>query len=131
VVQKLDYTIGISKDLSYPAQNRAITQSTSEEVTRMLVYDVDNILAQGTDKMPNYSIAAKTGTAQIAGPGGYSATDFLHSFFGYFPAYNPKFLIFMYTVKPQGVQYSSESLTNPFIDTVKFLINYYEVPPDR
>ena len=131
VVTAIDYTDGLSKTLSYPAQGRAIQQSTSQEVTRMMVYDVDNILSQGKDKMPGYSIAAKTGTAQIAGPGGYSATDFLHSFVGYFPAYDPQFLIFLYTVKPQGVQYSSESLTNPFFDVVHFLINYYEIPPDR
>lgn len=131
VVTKINYTVGLSKTLSYPAQTRVIKQSTAQEVTRMMVYDVDNILANGADKMPQYSIAAKTGTAQIAESGGYSATDFLHSFVGYFPAYNPQFLIFFYTVKPQGVQYSSESLTPSFINTVNFLINYYEVPPDR
>jgi stage V sporulation protein D (sporulation-specific penicillin-binding protein) len=131
VATQIDYTDGLTKTLSYPAQNRVIKQSTSQEVTRMMVYDVDNILSQGKDKMPDYSIAAKTGTAQIAEAGGYSATDFLHSFVGYFPAYDPQFLIFLYTVKPQGVQYSSESLTNPFFDVVHFLINYYEVPPDR
>jgi cell division protein FtsI/penicillin-binding protein 2 len=131
VVNKIKYTLGLTKDLSYPAQSRVMKQSTSQEVTRMLVVDVDTALKNGTDKLPNYSVAAKTGTAQIAERGGYSSTDFLHSFVGYFPAYDPKFLIFMYTVKPQGVQYSSESLTDPFFDTVKFLINYYEVPPDR
>jgi len=133
LVKTINYKIGISKNLSYPALSRVIKPSTSEAVTRMLVYDVDNILANGADKNPNYSVAAKTGTAQIPLPngGGYNTTDFLHSFFGYFPAYDPKFLIFLYTVKPQGVEYSSESLTQPFMDTVKFLINYYEVPPDR
>jgi cell division protein FtsI/penicillin-binding protein 2 len=76
-------------------------------------------------------VAAKTGTAQIAVKGGYSEDDFLHSFFGYVPAYDPQFLIFLMTVKPRGVQYSSESLTDPFINTIKFLINYYQIPPDR
>jgi cell division protein FtsI/penicillin-binding protein 2 len=131
IVSQIDYTIGLNKNLSYPAQNRVIKQSTSQEVTRMLVVDVDNALKNGADKLPNYSVAAKTGTAQIPEKGGYSATDFLHSFVGYFPAYNPKFLIFLYTLKPQGVQYSSESLTDPFFNIVNFLINYYEVPPDR
>lgn len=133
LVTKINYKIGIARDLFYPAQSRVIKQSTSEEVTRMLVKSVDTVLRGGTVKFPNYSVAAKTGTAQIAlaNGGGYSDTDFLHSFFGYFPAYNPKFLIFMYTLKPQGVQYSSESLTDPFINTVKFLINYYDIPPDR
>lgn len=131
VVTQVNYTVGLSKEFAYPAQNRVIKPETSQEITRMLVVDVDTMLRNGTAKLANYSVAAKTGTAQIAERGGYSENDFLHSFVGFFPAYNPKFLIFLYTIKPRGVQYSSESLTDPFFEMVKFLINYYEVPPDR
>jgi cell division protein FtsI/penicillin-binding protein 2 len=133
LVKQINYKIGISKEIPIVQGRRVIKRETAEEVTRMMVYSVDNVLAGGKYKMPGYSIAAKTGTAQIAksGGGGYSDTDFLHSFIGYFPAYNPKFFIFLYTLKPKGVQYGSETLTAPFMDIVKFLINYYEVPPDR
>ncbi|MDD4989360.1 MAG: hypothetical protein PHV42_02945, partial [Candidatus Pacebacteria bacterium] len=62
---------------------------------------------------------------------GYYADRYLHSFFGYFPAYNPKFLVFMYMVYPKGANYASETLTTSFFDITKFLINYYEIPPDR
>ena len=85
--------------------------------------------------LKNYSVAAKTGTAQIARPanqgGGYYPDQYLHSFFGYFPAYNPRFLVFLYTYEPQHVNYASQTLTGPFFDITKFLINYYEIPPDR
>lgn len=82
--------------------------------------------------MPNYSIAAKTGTAQIPDPsGGYYEDRNLHSFVGYFPAYDPKFLIFLSITAPRGVRYAAETLSQPFFDITKFLINYYEVPPDR
>ncbi|MEK7185171.1 MAG: hypothetical protein AAB726_00955, partial [Patescibacteria group bacterium] len=56
---------------------------------------------------------------------------FLHSFFGYFPAYDARFLVFLYTYHPKGVQYASETLTHSFIDITKYLINYYEIEPDR
>jgi cell division protein FtsI/penicillin-binding protein 2 len=84
-------------------------------------------------KLKNYSVAAKTGTAQIANPEekGYYDDRFLHSFFGYFPAYDPQFMVFLYTVHPKGVRYASQTLTEPFMDVTKFLINYYEIPPDR
>ena len=99
----------------------------------MLVKVVDTALLEGTVKIPNYSIAAKTGTAQIAKVDGRGYYDdrYLHSFFGYFPAYNPRFLIFLMTLEPKGAQYAANTLTSPFMDTVKFLINYYEIPPDR
>lgn len=131
VATKIKYRVGISKDISYPQGEQVIKKTTSEEVTRMMVRSVDEYLRGGKLKLPNYSVAVKTGTAQIASGGSYSPDDFLHSFVGFFPAYNPRFLVFLYTVKPRGVQYGSESLSDPFIDITKFLINYYEIPPDR
>ncbi len=135
VVKQIDYRVGISKeqkgDSTASANVRVIKESTSKEVTDMMVYNVDNSLLDGKAKNPRYSVAAKTGTAQIAVKGGYSDDRYLHSFIGYLPAYNPKFVVFMYTVNPRGVQYSSETLAKPFIEMTKFLINYYQLPPDR
>ncbi|MFZ2693817.1 MAG: penicillin-binding protein 2 [Minisyncoccia bacterium] len=133
VVKKINYKIGLSKDTPVIIGPRIIKEETSEEVSRMLVYSVDKVLMGGTLKIPNYSVAAKTGTAQIAkkGGGGYTEDEFLHSFVGYFPAYNPKFIILLYMVKPKGARFGSETLTSPYMDLVKFLINYYEVSPDR
>jgi hypothetical protein len=39
--------------------------------------------------------------------------------------------VLLYTVEPQGAQYASATLTHPFFDMVKYLINYYEIEPDR
>ncbi len=114
-----------------------IKTETSRKITSMLVNVVDNALAGGKVKMDHYSIAAKTGTAQIpasrvSGPGakGYSE-EYLHSFFGYFPAYDPKFLIFIFLERPRGVKYASQSISDSFRQLVEFLINYYTIPPDR
>lgn len=130
---RIKYKTGLSKNISFNDGKRVLDPETSGTITRMLVKVVDEALLGGTVKVPNYSIAAKTGTAQIAQERerGYYDDRFLHSFFGYFPAYDPQFLIFLYTVEPKGVRYASQTLTRPFIDTVVFLTNYYEVPPDR
>jgi len=129
---KTIYPAGITKSFTIAEGTRILKPQTSEEITRMLVTVVDKALLNGSVKMKNYSIAAKTGTAQIsAGKGGYSEYNYLHSFFGYFPAFDPKFLVFFYVVNPKGEEYASHTLTEPFMGLTKFLLSYYEVPPDR
>ncbi len=133
LVSKIVYEDGTEREVTYPQGAQVLRPETSEEISRMLTVVVDTALRGGTVALPNHTIGAKTGTAQIPDPenGGYYEDKFLHSFFGYFPAFDPEFLVFMYTVEPQGVQYASETLTEPFMEIAKFLINYYDVPPDR
>jgi cell division protein FtsI/penicillin-binding protein 2 len=133
LASKIEYEDGTVKEIVYPKGAQVISEETSEEISSMLTIVVDKALGHGKYSMPHHTIGAKTGTAQIANPngGGYYEDKYLHSFFGYFPAFDPKFIIFMYTVEPKGVQYASETLTEPFMNITKFLINYYNIPPDR
>lgn len=123
---------GIEKKLSWGKPEEVFSEEATDETTRMLVNVVDDFLANGTVKVPEMSIAAKTGTAQVAGPeGGYDPGKYFHSFFGYFPAFSPRFIILLYTREPQGVQYASETLTHPFMELEHYLASYYDIPPDR
>ncbi len=133
LVTEIKYKTGITRSLEGDEKKQVIEQATSEEISRMLVRVVDTALLHGAYKMPHHSIAAKTGTALIADSagGGYFKDRFLHSFFGYFPAYNPRFIVLLYAVEPKGVEFASATLTEPFMNIAKFLINYYEIPPDR
>lgn len=134
IVTKINYKTGITKDITFPEGRRVLKKETTTEIARMLTKTVDEALVGGTLKLPNYSVAAKSGTAQIASKNGKGYYDdrYLHSFVGYFPAYDPKYLIFLFTYYPKNnAGYGSDTLAKPLFNIVKYLINYYEIPPDR
>jgi len=133
VVRAIRYESGVERNLSQATQQQVIKPETAATVTTMLVNVYDDALLQGELKMEHYSIAAKTGTAQMANSngGGYYDDRYLHSFFGYFPAHDPKFIVLLYAVEPVGEQYASRTLSHPFYNLAKFLINYHSIPPDR
>ncbi|MCE9585110.1 penicillin-binding protein 2 [Candidatus Nomurabacteria bacterium] len=133
LVKAIKYDDGTEKNISYTTSRVKISEKTSEEISRMMVTVMDKSLKGGLGKLDHYSVAVKTGTAQVAkdNGGGYYQDRHTHSFIGYFPAYDPKFIVFLYAINPKGVQYASQTWADPFLDITKFLLNYYEVPPDR
>jgi stage V sporulation protein D (sporulation-specific penicillin-binding protein) len=133
IVRSIEYRVGGSSVFDYTDERiRILDAQTSAVTSRVLASIVDEKLGNGKYKIPNYSVAAKTGTAQIPKPGGgYYDDRYLHSFVGYVPAYDPKYIILLMNVEPQGAKYASETLSDPFMDIVHFLINYYNIKPDR
>lgn len=133
VVKEIKYDNGITKKMTYPTTPTKITKATSEEITSMLVTVMDKAIKGGLGKLDHFSVAVKTGTAQVADntTGGYYMDRHTHSFFGYFPAYDSKFIVFLYAINPKGVPYAATTWSDPFLDITKFLLNYYNVPPDR
>ncbi len=133
LVKEVVYDTGVRRELGWGEPEQVLKEDTTLEVSRMLTTVVDEALADGKIKLEHYSVAAKTGTAQIVNPegGGYYADRYLHSFFGYFPSYDAKFIVFLFAVEPKGASYASQTWAEPFHSLTKFLINYYAVPPDR
>ncbi|HVW82689.1 MAG TPA: penicillin-binding protein 2 [Candidatus Paceibacterota bacterium] len=127
---------GLDKPLDWSGGTPVFSPAVASEVAQMLetVYPRDARLAINADPSLQYAgvpVAAKTGTAQVEKPGGgYYSDVFFHSFFGFFPANNPRFAILLYTNRPQGVEYASGTLTGTFMDLTNFLIDYYDIPPD-
>ena len=132
VVQRVMEGDEIVQETQPILRRRVVRRETSEIVSRMLAQVVDKTLAGGIVSLPRYHIAAKTGTAQIPNQNAPGYSDYsLHAFFGYAPAFDPRFLILLYMEKPQGVKYASQTLAEPFRKLTEFIINYYEIPPDR
>ncbi len=123
---------GIVRTLNYSTTTQVFSALAAHETTQMMTEMVDEKLQGGRAMIPTMSVAAKTGTAQLTnGQGGYYTDRWFHSFVGFFPSYNPRFIILLYTNDPQHVMYASETLDTTFLDLVHFLIDYYQVPPDR
>ena len=74
-------------------------------------------------------MAGKTGTAQIAGLGGYT-DETNHSFVGFAPVDDPVFVMIIKFEKPAR-KYASYTTTPVFKDIAEFLLKYYQVPPGR
>ena len=108
-------------------------RDTTDQITDYLVYLYDKVLLGGSLRNEQYSIAAKTGTAQLADreTGKYAEGKFLHSFFGYFPAYNPSYIVFIFTVDPKEASFASQTIAEPFDKLSDFIIRHYAIPPDR
>ncbi len=133
LVRSIRYTSGITKAVDWPKQGPMLKPETATAIERMLTGVVDEAFAKQNLQFDHYSVGAKTGTAQIANPngGGYYTDRYLHSYMGFFPSYNAKYIIFLFGYEPVGAQYSSETWGQTFHRIVQFLINYYDVPPDR
>ena len=75
-------------------------ETTLQQIQEMLV----EVIEEGTGRVVGsdyFSVAGKTGTAQIASGGGYGG--YYVSFCGYFPADKPMYTIFVGLRKPKGV----------------------------
>ncbi|OGG77922.1 hypothetical protein A3A36_02520 [Candidatus Kaiserbacteria bacterium RIFCSPLOWO2_01_FULL_52_12b] len=132
LVSAIRLNSGIVRSLDWNQTTPVFSATAARETTQMMTALVDQKLEQGRAMIPTMSVAAKTGTAQLTdGRGGYHSNRFFHSFVGFFPSYNPRFIILLYTNDPRGVEYASETLDATFLDLVHFLIDYYAMPPDR
>ncbi len=132
IVKRIEYSTGITKEFDYSDQKeRVFKPETAETIAQMLTEIVDEVLAGGEHKMEHYSLGVKTGTAQLATAGGYRDDAYLHTYIGYGPSYNAEFIVLLMNLEPVGAKYASQTLTDPFINISKFLINHLDIAPDR
>lgn len=130
LIKEIQQENGVTKELTYSPKDGVLNPETTTTIAKMLVTVVDKGYKRG---LPHYSVAAKTGTAQMARPDGtgyYDDRNF-HSLIGYFPAYEPRFVLYLFNNFPKGASFSSQTLADPFFEMVQFLTSYYEITPDR
>lgn len=129
VVEKIIYPDGREEITSPNPVKQVISQKTAESLVKMLVSVVDNGFGKPAE-IEGYSIAGKTGTAQVPDfeVGGYS-DETIHTFVGFAPAFDPQFIILIKLDKPHGIRFASDSVSPVFKKLAKYLFNYLEIPP--
>jgi cell division protein FtsI (penicillin-binding protein 3) len=110
---------------------RVLSEKTAKTITKMLGKVTEEGGTGSLARIPGYSVAGKTGTAQKVTTRGYSQRDFISSFVGFAPAYSPKFVILIKLDRPQGIKFAADSLSPTFGDITRFLLRYFNLPPTR
>lgn len=111
---------------------QVISQRTSSLMGGMLV----NVVRKGHGKragVDGYYVAGKTGTAQVPRKDGrgYEKNDTIGSFAGFAPVDDPRFVMLVKIDHPRDVQWAESSAAPLFGELAKFMLQYFEVPPDE
>jgi cell division protein FtsI (penicillin-binding protein 3) len=116
--------------VSEPRGRRVISSTVAEQVRTML----EGVLAPGGTasevSVPGYTLAGKTGTAQVAENGTYSDTKYIASFIGFAPAQDPRLLVAVVVDEPQGEIYGGSVAAPAFGKIAAFALPYLGVPQE-
>lgn len=113
-----------------PQGHRVISAKVASEVRQMLegVFGAEGTASQIS--VPGYTLAGKTGTAQVAENGGYSKTKYVASFIGFAPASHPRFLCAVIVNQPEGEIYGGSVAAPAFGEIAAFSLPYLGVPQE-
>ncbi len=120
---------GIST-LEQPHEVRqVIGKKAADEMTEMLRIAVEEGHGR-LARVPGHTIVGKTGTAQIAGAHGKYTEDYNHTFIGFAPMFNPRFVMLIKFEAPHA-KYAESTAVPTFGEVAKFLLEYLGVRPDK
>ena len=108
---------------------RPISPEAAQQTTTMAITAVAREVPEA--QIEGYSIAGKTGTAQIAENGIYHPTDTIASFIGWLPADNPELLIYVKLDRPQTAPWGSYTAAPTFARLAEELVVLMDIPPDN
>jgi cell division protein FtsI/penicillin-binding protein 2 len=110
-------------------RRRIVSPTVAAQLKAMLM----NVVSEGTGtyaRIPGYTVAGKTGTAQKPdGHGGYGG-GYVSSFVGFVPASDPKLVVLVMIDNPRGVIWGGVVAAPAFRDIARFDLQYLEIAPD-
>ena len=128
----VDRVVDANGKILHRPQRAEPTRVISEKTAAVLNEILKSVVARGTGKnaaLDEHIVAGKTGTAQKAGRGGYTADKFVASFAGYVPADRPRLVILVAVDEPRGEQYGGVIAAPVFKEIAEASLRYLNVPP--
>lgn len=117
-----------TQDIEPKLGEQVISEETARKITTMMVAAVKSGEAKWA--VPKgFSIAGKTGTAQIPVAGDYDEEKTIASFVGFAPPYNPEFLMLITLREPQSSQWASETAAPLWFDIAEEIFPYLGIQP--
>jgi cell division protein FtsI/penicillin-binding protein 2 len=108
-----------------------MSPDAADHLTNMMVWVVQN--GSPRAQVPGYTIAGKSGTAQIPTPQGYTERETIVTFVGFAPADDPQFVILVKLDRPSpdiGI-WAGETAAPVFSRVAKRLFDHLQIPPDE
>jgi cell division protein FtsI/penicillin-binding protein 2 len=124
-----------SPNYNFKAETKVIRKVIDQRASTLLSGMMASVIKYGYGKLaqvPGYTVAGKTGTAQIADNeyGGYSNRT-NHSFVGFAPVDNPAFVMIVKLENPRKGSFAESTAAPIFGRVAKFALKYLKVPPDE
>jgi cell division protein FtsI (penicillin-binding protein 3) len=117
-----------------PAGKRVLRESTARQLISILqqVPHLDATLAaQPWGEIPGYSVAAKTGTAQVWDPKKRCLCQYGSSYIGMAPASHPRLVVAVNVQHPRRGSYFGNAVAGPvFYHVMRFALQALKIPPD-
>lgn len=112
------------------AIRNVISPSAAAMLSAMMVSVVESGYGSRA-KVRGYSVAGKTGTAQVPQSAGGYSDEVIHSFVGFAPATDPEFAALVKIDNPKEERFAAATAASVFGDLAEFVLKYYNIPPDK
>lgn len=109
-------------------ERQVISRKTAKEITEMMIQAVTAGEAKWA-KPKDFTIAGKTGTAQIPVSGHYDAEKTIASFVGFAPAYEARFVMLVTLREPQTSPWGSETAAPLWFAISRDLFRLWNITP--
>lgn len=118
-----------------PHHQRVLQPSTASKligILQQVPYLDATVAYQPWGEIPGYSVASKTGTAQVWDPKKNCLCQYGSSYIGMAPASNPKLVVAVNIQNPKGADYYGNYVAGPaFYQVMKFALASLKIPPDH